>query len=107
VKPIAAHPSLHRNYGELGVDVVFGIEHLRQLPESHSMPYRYGAVIGKVLAPGLGHGPLDHRAHQRIGSVQYENGDACFRRRFEEVSERRLISVETNPSVLNVNGDRI
>jgi hypothetical protein len=30
VVPVAAHPALHSNYAQLGVNVVLGVEHLRQ-----------------------------------------------------------------------------
>src|SRR5262249_6374624 len=44
IKPIAAAPIFHADDLQIGAQILFAIEHFRQLADGHSVPDRYGEV---------------------------------------------------------------
>src|SRR6185312_4818276 len=49
IEPVSPLPSLHRNHCELGAELLFAVEQLREFANRHPVT-RWGHVIGDVIA---------------------------------------------------------
>ena len=71
------------------------------------MSYRNRAVVGEVLASRLGERALDQRSCDRVWTIENNNLGSGFRRRFQKISERSFVSIETHAGVLQVKNNGI
>src|SRR5581483_1909295 len=70
IEPVPAQPTLGGNHMQIGIDSALSVEHSRQFPQRHCVPYRNLPIICKVFPPFVGNRALKQRARDGIRPIQ-------------------------------------
>src|SRR5436190_19369729 len=89
------------------MNVVLGVEHLRQLAQSHAVANRDRPVICEVLASRLRYRSLNEGAADRVRTIQYHHGNSSLRGSLKKISNAGFVGVEAYARVLEINDDRV
>src|ERR1700719_2483460 len=72
---VSPAPILHHNHVQICADLIFGIEHQRQLTHGHRVPYGHWKVTDERSSIPVEHGSFDCLAAERIRPVEHKKGE--------------------------------
>ena len=108
VEPRVAAPVLHRDDGQVGVDLLLGIEQPRQLADRHAVPdWHRRQVAGEADRRLVERRALDLHAADRVRPVEHDDGDLAGGGLLQDVGHRRHVGVEARADVLQIDDDRV
>src|SRR5271157_913883 len=102
IKPVRALPVLHLDHVQLGVQVIFAVEHLRQFSHGHAVANGHGKVADKGMQVRVQYGTIHLGAVNGVRPVEDEELDPLFPRRLQAISQRGDVSVEARAHILNI-----
>src|SRR5580692_10775334 len=102
-----AAPVLHGDDVQVGADLIFGVEHLRQLAERHGISHGHREISDEGGAVPVEHRPCDDVATEWIWPVEHKEWNVPLRRFLQAIGHRRNKGVKASPGVLDVKDQRI
>src|SRR3954468_371237 len=100
-------PIFHGNDVEVGADVIFGIEELRQLADGEAITHGQRKVSDEAGLVAIEHGSFNNGAAERVGAVENVKSDFALGGFFHAVSHGGGVSVEAHAGVLNIENERV
>jgi hypothetical protein len=100
-------PVLHGDDVQVGADVVFAVEELRQLADREAVTHRQWKISDKTCFVGIEHRPFHNLTAERIGAVEDEKRDVSLGSCLHAICHCCRVRIEPHAGVLNVEDQRV
>ncbi len=92
---------------QIAIDVIFGVEKLRQLSDGEPVTHRQRKVRREGSLVRIQHRPFNNGAAHGIRSVQHIERDLAFRRFFHAIRHRCRVRIKANARILHIKHQRV
>ena len=111
-RPVSSNQSsrfqfLTAHDGQVGPDVVFGVEEPRELAKRHPVPDRHREVSNKAELSLVQHGAFDLEPVDGIRPIQHDDRNLPLGGLLHGIGHRRHVGVEAGTDVLEVDHERV
>ena len=107
VVPRRAAPVAHLDHLQPGAQMVFAVEHLRQLPNRHAVADGKREIANEGKPVLLQHRTLHQSSADGVRAVEHVEGNSLSGGRLERVAQSSLVGVKAHAGVLNVKHERV
>src|SRR5882757_10198966 len=102
IEPVAPLPAFHFDHTQRCAQFVLSIEITCEFTQRHTMADWYRRDVDIALASSVGKRALHKRAGDRIGTVEDHDLRAAAASSFQKITDHRLIRVEANSRILEI-----
>ncbi len=104
---IIAVPVPHGDDMQVGADVIFGVEELREFANRQRVAHRQRKVRDEIRLVRVEHRPFDNFAAKGIRPVEHEESDISFCGLLHAIRHGHRVGVKPHARVLNIEDQRV